>query len=148
MSDFQLDQSLGYIIYRAAHRLGYELLQAFKEHGYDITPQQWTVLNRLWIQDGLSQADIASMTFKDRPVITRIVDILERKGAVIRRSDEHDRRLVRVYLTQKGRDYQAKLVPLAKAVLERGQSNVPVEELECMTVTLRKIIANLEQRLS
>lgn len=129
---------------RAGHRLEYELLQAFKKNGYDITPQQWAVLNRLWIQDGLSQAEIADMTFKDRPVITRIVAIFERKGVITRRPDEQDQRIIRVYLTQKGRDYQKKLVPLAKEVLDRGRAGITGEELKDMTDRLLKITANLE----
>lgn len=144
MENFKLDLSFGYIVNRAAHRLQYELLQTFKKNGHDITPQQWAVLNRLWEQDGLSQVEISDMTFKDRPVITRIVDILERKGVVIRRPDAHDRRILRVYLTQKGKDYQEKLVPLAKEMLELGRYGISNEELECMTSALQKITANLE----
>ena len=144
MENFRLDHSFGYILKRTAHQLEYALLQAFKSNGYDITPPQWAVLNGLWEQDGLSQVEIAATTFKDRPVITRIVDILERKGVVIRRQDEQDRRMVRVYLTPKGRDYQQKLVPLAKEMLERGRSGITDEELESMTVLLQKITANLE----
>lgn len=144
VNNFHLDLSFGYIVNRAAHRLEYELLQALKKNGYDITPQQWAVLNRLWDHDGLSQAEIADVTFKDRPVITRIVDILERKGVIVRRPDEQDRRIVRVYLTEKGRDYQGMLVPLAEGLLERGRSGITDEELKCMTITLQKIIVNLE----
>jgi DNA-binding MarR family transcriptional regulator len=144
MSPFQLDQSFGYNINRAAHRLEYELLQAFKRGGHDITPQQWAVLNRLWEQDGLSQVEIADRTFKDRPVITRIVDILERKGVVVRRPDAQDRRVIRVYLTPKGKTYQETLVPLAEEALKRGRAGISEEELAVMTAALRKIIANLE----
>ena len=144
MNDFLIEQSFGYLINRAAHRLQYEILQAFKLHGFDITPQQLAVLNRLWEQDGLSQVEIADMTFKDRPGITRIVAVLERKGVIVRKPDEQDRRIVRVYLTQKGRDYQGKLVPLARGVLEHGRAGITDEELKCMTLPLMKIIANLE----
>ena len=144
MNDFQLDQSYGYIVNRAARRLEYKLLQAFKKNGHDITPQQWAVLNRLWQQDGISQAEIADSTFKNRPVVTRIIDILEKKGRVVRRRSEQDRRVIRVYLTPKGREYEEKLVPLAKEVLERGRAGITDEELEHMTLALRKIVANHE----
>jgi DNA-binding MarR family transcriptional regulator len=144
MGDFLLDKSFGFTVNRAAHLLKYALLQAFKQHGYDITPEQWAVLNRLWAQDGLTQAEIADTTFKDRPVITRMVDILERKGVVSRQPDEHDRRIVRVFLTPIGREYQEKLVPIAKAMLERGRAGITDEDLETMTHTLQRIIVNLE----
>lgn len=144
MNDFQLDESFGYIVNRAARRLEYELFQVFKKNGHDITPQQWAVLNRLWEQDGLSQAEIANKTFKDRPVVTRIIDILEQKGVVVRQPSKQDRRIIRVYLTPKGREYEDKLVPLAKEMLEQGRNGIANEELKCMTLALQKIISNLE----
>lgn len=144
MEYFNLGLPYSYFINRAGHLLKYELLQAFKKNGCDITPEQWAVLTRLWEQDGLSQVELSDLTFKDRPVITRIIDILERKEVIIRRPDGHDRRIVRLYLTQKGKDYQEKLVPLAREVLERGQSGISEEEIQRTTSTLQKIITNLE----
>src|ERR671918_1689936 len=109
MPNFQLDNSYGYLINLAAQRLKYELHRTFQAHGYDITPEQWAVLNRLWEEDGLSQVELAERTFKDKPGTTRILNLLEKKVVVVRRPDEKDGRVLRVFLTKVGRDLRDKL---------------------------------------
>ncbi len=144
MSQFILDDSLGYLINRTARRLKYELDQAFKAAGYDITPEQWTLLNRLWQQEGLSQVELAEQTFKDKPNVTRILDILERKQLLFRQKDENDRRAFKVYLTDAGRELREKLIPLAVEVLERGQKNLTESDIAFLQEKLNTIYYNFE----
>ena len=41
---------------------------------FDMTPEQWAVLNRLWEKDDVTQNDLAERTFKDQPNIGRILE--------------------------------------------------------------------------
>jgi len=143
MTDFNLDDSYGYLINLAAQRLKYELHQTFQAKGYDVTPEQWAVLNRLWEQDGLSQVDLAERTFKDKPGTTRILNLLEKKGIVVRRPDESDRRVLRVFLTRIGKDLKDKLIPCAQEVLAKSGKNLSKEELVQFKLTLNQILRNL-----
>ena len=143
MSDYNFDDSYGYLINRAAHRLTYELHLTFQAKGLDITPEQWAVLNRLWEQDGLSQVELAERTFKDKPGMTRILNLLEKKGVVIRRRDAEDGRVLHVFLTQAGKDLKQKLIPCAQEVLVKGGQNLTKEELSQFKRTLKKILDNL-----
>jgi DNA-binding MarR family transcriptional regulator len=144
MSDFKLDDSYGYLINLAAQRLKYELHQVFQARGYDITPEQWAVLNRLWEQDGLSQVELAERTFKDKPSTTRILNLLEQKGVVLRRRDAEDGRVMHVFLTKAGKDLKEKLIPCAEEVLVKSGQNLTKEEVSQFKQILRKILANLE----
>jgi DNA-binding MarR family transcriptional regulator len=144
MSDFKLDDSYGYLINLAAQRLKYELHQVFQARGYDITPEQWAVLNRLWEQDGLSQVELAERTFKDKPGTTRILNLLEQKGVVLRRRDAEDGRVMHVFLTKAGKDLKEKLIPCAEEVLVKSGQNLTKEEVSQFKQILRKILANLE----
>ena len=144
MSDFNLDDSYGYLINLAAQHLRYELHQTFQAKGLDITPEQWAVLNRLWEQDGLSQVELAERTFKDKPGTTRILILLEQKGVVTRRRDSEDRRVLHVFLTQKGKDLKEKLIPCAEEVLVKSAQNLTKEEVTQFKRTLNKILNNLE----
>jgi len=144
MTTFNLDDSYGYIINLAAQRLKYELHQTFQTKGYNITPEQWAVLNRLWEQDGLSQVELAERTFKDKPGTTRILNLLEKKGIVTRHPDESDRRVLRVFLTMTGKDLKDKLIPCAQAVLVKSGRNLTTEEVAQFKLTLNKILRNLE----
>jgi MarR family transcriptional regulator, organic hydroperoxide resistance regulator len=144
MSDFNLNESYGYLINLAAQRLKYELHQTFQAQGYDITPEQWAVLNRLWEQDGLSQVELAERTFKDKPGTTRILNLLEKKRIVVRRPDESDGRVLRVLLTKAGKDLKDKLIPCAEEVVAKSGKNLTKEELVQFKMTLRRILGNLE----
>jgi MarR family transcriptional regulator, organic hydroperoxide resistance regulator len=144
MTNFNLDDSFGYLINLAAQRLKYELHQTFQAKGYDITPEQWAVLNRLWEEDGLSQVELAERTFKDKPGTTRILNLLEKKGIIVRRSDENDRRVLRVFLTKIGRDLKAKLIPCAEEVLTKSGKNLTKNEVTQFKSTLHRILNNLE----
>ena len=144
MTNFNLDDSYGYLINLAAQRLKYELHQTFQARGYDVTPEQWAVLNRLWEEDGLSQVELAERTFKDKPVTTRILSLLEKKGIVVRRSDESDGRVLRVFLTKTGKDLKDKLIPCAQEVLVRSGRNLTKEDVAKLKLTLNQILSNLE----
>ena len=144
MADFKLDNSFGYLINLAAQRLKYELHQTFQAKGYDITPEQWAVLNRLWEQDGLSQVELAERTFKDKPSTTRILNLLEQKGVVHRRRDAEDGRVIHVYLTKTGKNLKAKLVPCAEEVLVKSGKDLTNEQLAQLRHLLAKIVKNLE----
>lgn len=88
----------------------------------NVTIDQWVLLCALWEADGISQAALTDRTFKDRPTVTRMLDLLETKGLVFRRRSEKDRRIFEVHLTKEGRAFQAKLVSaviaLNKEILE------------------------------
>jgi DNA-binding MarR family transcriptional regulator len=144
MTDFNLNDSFGYLINLAAQRLKYELHQAFQAKGYDVTPEQWAVLNRLWEQDGLSQVELAERTFKDKPGTTRILNLLEKKKLVVRQPDERDGRVLRVFLTKSGKDLKAELISCAEEVLVKSGRNLTREQLSQFKRTLRQMLDNLE----
>ena len=144
MTQFNLDESLGYLLNRTAMRLKRELHHAFKAHGYQITPEQWALLNRLWEQEGLSQVELADLTFKDKPNVTRMLKVLERRKLVFRQPDDNDRRAYKIFLTDEGQALKEKLIPLAVEVLERGQQNVASEDLEAMKNVLDTVYNNFD----
>jgi len=53
-TNFNLENTLGYLINRCAIWLKQELTHRFKQAGYDITPEEWAIRNRLWEQDDMS----------------------------------------------------------------------------------------------
>ena len=56
--------------------------QKFVKANFEITPEQFTVLAAILDHDGLYQRQIGALTLKDRPNITRIINILEAKELV------------------------------------------------------------------
>jgi DNA-binding MarR family transcriptional regulator len=80
-------------------------VRVLERHG--ISPSGFGILRMLLSQDGLKSSDVAEMMFTTPATITSVVDTLQRDGYVERRRDDHDRRVVRLYVTDKGRDHIA-----------------------------------------
>jgi DNA-binding MarR family transcriptional regulator len=64
---------------------------------------QAMVLCRLFLQDGLTQSEIAEQLSVQGASVTQVLQRMEEAGFVLRRRDPQDNRLVRVYLTDVGR---------------------------------------------
>lgn len=64
---------------------------------------QWLVLKNLNENERLSQTELAHLVFKDHPTLTRIVDILCKKGYLERVQHPEDRRSYQLHLTQEER---------------------------------------------
>src|SRR5688572_18978258 len=70
----------------------------------DMHRAQATLLCRLYGQEGMTQSEIADQLAVQGATVTNIVQRMEEAGLIMRRRDAEDNRLVRVYLTDKGRD--------------------------------------------
>src|SRR5437588_4232450 len=104
------EEFLGYWLFYAQRNLEYVFADVLKssclEHGklYVVTPPQWGVLALLGEQDGLTIGSLSQARAIDPPTVTGIVGRLEQSGLVERRHVREDRRVVRVFLTEEGRD--------------------------------------------
>lgn len=98
-----IQDSVAYRVHRAARVLRKHFLQIADRWGFDVTPEQWFVLNKLAWNDGQSQNDLCDTIFADRPNLSRMLAKMEAKGLVERRADPADGRRVLVFLTPLGR---------------------------------------------
>lgn len=65
---------------------------------YGMTRAQWVILARLSRQPGLSQNEMAAICEVEPITVGRLIDRLEMRGLVERRSDPTDRRIRRLHL--------------------------------------------------
>lgn len=72
--------------------------------GTGISPAGLTVLRMLAAKNGLKSSEVASRGWSTPGTVTSVVDTLVRDGYVERRRDDDDRRVVRLYVTAKGRE--------------------------------------------
>lgn len=138
-----VDNAIGFWIYRAYQAQRAEMYRRFREVGEDITPEQWAVLIRLWEREGRSQSDLQEATFRDAPTMSRILDVLETRGIVVRKPHPEDGRVRNVHLTRKGKELEAKLVPEAKAIVARMVAGIDERALVTTRSTLRRMFENL-----
>ena len=71
--------------------------------GLRISPAGLGVLRVLLAGDGLKSSDVAARGWSSPGTLTSVVNTLVREGYVERRSDAGDRRVVRLFVTDKGR---------------------------------------------
>ncbi len=75
--------------------------------GQGVQPPEAFALAFISHNDGISQRELAAGLHLSRPRVSMIMRTLEDSGAVLRRPDETDRRLARVFLTPEGRRREA-----------------------------------------
>lgn len=139
-----VENAIGFWIHRVYQASRNEMYRVFREHGEDVTPEQWAVLIRLWEQDGVTQGELSEATFRDAPTMSRIVGVMEGRGLLERRPDPDDGRVRRVFLTRHARRLKAKLVPLAEQVVARLTAGIDEPALVTTRATLRRMFHNLE----
>ncbi len=122
--------------------------QKFKHEKYTVTPEQFTVLTAILDHDGLYQRQISALTLKDRPNITRIVNILEKMELVTRTSDVNRRKIYKVNITEKGKSILEQATPTVLELWQDSVAGVTDEELQNCLGVLNKIKKNLEDRLN
>lgn len=123
--------------------LARRLQKYFREKELDLTVEQWSILVHLWKYDGVSQQELSNRTFRDKPSITRLVDNLEKLGLVERRPSETDRRINRIYLTEKGKSLRDPSMELANLTLNEGLVGLSPEDIETTKRVLEKVYENL-----
>jgi len=110
---------------------------------YDITRGQWRFLRELWHEDGLTQTELAARVGRREPTAGTAVRVLLRRGLIRIERPDHDRRKMRIYLTRKGRDLEAELVPLVRkfdALITRDLSRQEVEQFKSLMRRLRATV--------
>ncbi|MBW1771833.1 MAG: MarR family transcriptional regulator [Deltaproteobacteria bacterium] len=142
-SVFPVDNSPGFIVHLLDTQMKAGLKRAFQSKGYNITPEQWGVLSRLWVKDGIHQNTVAKRTSKDRHTITRILNLLEKKGLIRRVPDPEDKRRVNIYLTPEGKGLKSKLSPIVINFLKKCFAGLDEKDLKEMERIHRRILKNL-----
>lgn len=143
------EDNIGYWLFYAQRSVAYAFYEALKacclehEKPYVVTPPQWGVLILLIEQDGQTIGTLSQKRAIDAPTMTGIVKRLEQSGLVARVHDRKDRRLVKVFLTDEGRDIMRFLPGAAiefSKIMEQGFSE---DEQRDLLAKLQRIIANL-----
>lgn len=135
--------TLGFLMGTTYRKVSLLFQNGLKE--YDITPEQWSVLFQIDRTEGLIQKEIAKRSGKDKPTTTRILDHLEGKGLVYKRTGEKDRRSFKVYITDKGRALVKETVPVEDNVTEEIMNCISSEEYEVLMELLLRINNHVDQ---
>jgi len=116
--------------------------ERFKQLGIDLTSDQWIVLKSISEVEGINQRELAGRCFKEPASVTRILDLLEKKGWVERRPVQDDRRTYEVHTTEAGKALVEKLLPLAVEIRAQGTQGLSEQEVEQLSQMLIQVYEN------
>jgi len=115
--------------------------EAMSRHGVRVG--QNMVLEVLWDSDGLTPGELADLLHVSTPTVVKSATRMEATGLVVRRRDEVDRRLVRLFLTDRGRSVRTDIEAARDELERRATASLTDAERRHLVSALRKIIAEM-----
>ncbi len=119
------------------------LNKIFNKHGFNLTPEQFLVMDTLWDEGVLSQQEIADIIVKDKNSVTKLIDALEKKGLVFRMTDDQDRRLNKIHLTEQAKSLKDEITEVAINSTNNIIKDIPKEDLVAFIKVLNKMSENI-----
>ena len=144
MIKYDYQNSIGFII----NRIGKSLINVIDQElrrKFEITFGQWKVLIVLANSDqGLTQKEIADKLVLESPTLIPIIDKLEKDELVIRKIDKKDRRINRIYLTEKSHGFLNDTTECVTRIKRICLNNLSENEVLVTRNTLEKMWFNLQ----
>jgi len=136
-----MKKEIGVYIDRTYKVVRQDLINRFKKAQINLTPEQWVLLNQL-DKSSMSQVDLAAQSFKDRHTVSRILDLLQKKGFLSRTQDLDDARRYLITLTDLGISELNKAKEHVYASRDLGWQNISEKEYQQLKLILDKIFFN------
>lgn len=117
-----------------------------KEAGLDITVDHWGILKILHEhQDGLNSSGLSEIMLKDKPTVTRMVDVVVKKGLVARIPNDNDRRVTTLKLTTSGKKRVLKAIPVVSEIRAFMSHKLTDKDLSDLSRILKRIDSAIEE---
>lgn len=142
--NFDMNSSLGFILNKTALASKMQFNERIKE--FDISPEQWSLIFRVVENEGLTQKMLSDSTYKDQANITRSIDRLEKKGFLLRVSNDEDRRVINIFPTQKSKELVKKVVPISTEYNKFLSKGLTDSEYNLLLELLNKVYLNIQRR--
>jgi DNA-binding MarR family transcriptional regulator len=139
-----VEKAIAFWVLRAQAAVRTEMYRAFSVLGVEMTPEQWVVLARLWNQDRLTQTELGALTHKDKPTMSRILALMEKRGWLKRVASPADSRQHVVMLTAVGKGLEQRAMPVAQRMVRKLEKGFSQGELVTLRSHLQRIVRNLD----
>lgn len=116
----------------------------FKAENFDITVDQWLIIKTLSQNNDQNQSQLAELTGKDHPTLTRILDLLVKKKMAERTASANDRRSFIIHLTTHGIQKFEEWSPIVAEIRTKAWENLSEKDYK----DLKRILNNIYQSLS
>ncbi|MBQ9038300.1 MAG: MarR family winged helix-turn-helix transcriptional regulator [Bilifractor sp.] len=105
----------------------------------EITASELMYLSQLYTRDGLTQDEMATKISVDKAATTRTIQGMEKKGLIVRDSNEKDHRSKCVYLTDKAKQMEEHIREIQKKWSDYIMQDMTVSEAELFAKQLKQM---------
>lgn len=129
----------------------FEIFKTLHQKSYHKTddkclyPGQPKLLGIIKANEGISQKDLSEKSFVTPATITGMLNKLEANHYVYRKPDEIDKRIMRVYLTEEGRQFAEQAEGFLKKITLQLFDGFTEEELKIIISFTERMKKNLHQ---
>ena len=142
MKKYVFTDSVGYLTTTISRILQQKLQARFKKTGHNTTPEQWRLLVLISNEGEMNQSRLAELQHKDRAAIKRLIDHLEVKKLVIRKSGQDSRSYI-ITLTQEGKEVVQIFNKASKETVKEALSCFTETESKELNLLLNKLLNNI-----
>ena len=142
---WQIEETMVPWMGRTAKYMMLFMTQHFESAGADITPKQWIALRYLMEDDGVDQKHLALITDRDKTSLTRLITGMEKRGLVNRVPSDTDKRVNRLFITDKGSRMFRDMVPVVQKAISQMQDGISEDDIESVIRVSKAIQANIKR---
>lgn len=106
---------------------------------YGLTPLQQLIMAALALEDGISAGEVGKRLTLDSATLSGILDRMEEKGLIEKRSDPTDKRVSRIHLTSSAREMNSGLAHARQEANQELLAKLSLEE----KLLLKRILKDL-----
>jgi len=147
MNKLDLEKSVNHHIAISAIMIKRVFFKILNQNKLDITPEQWNIIYYLAENDGMTLGKLSEVTFKDFANLSRISQKLEASGFIVKRRDEKDKRVFKLFITDKGKELNIHLHKCAHKSTAVALEGLDEQTREIMVEKLKQIIRNTDEFL-
>lgn len=136
------EDSVGYLMRKTVTRLAQAVEREMEPNG--LTNAQWVPLLKLFVGEVDTAAGLARECELDAGAMTRLLDRVEAKGLCSRQRSLQDRRVVRLQLTDEGREAALRIPAVLARIQNACLAGFTHEEWETLKGYLRRILDNAQ----
>ncbi|MDG5785904.1 MarR family transcriptional regulator [Evansella sp. AB-P1] len=142
-SKYILSNSIGYQISTTARLVNNRLNSNFKEKDYPVNHEQYSIMIQLWVEDGLTQSKLSTLTGRDQANVSKIINSLVKSELVTRVPHPVDKRNNLIFLTTKGKKMQIGLIEQAVKTIKEISDGIDPKDMKTFLEVLSKVNENL-----
>lgn len=112
---------------------------------FGLTGGKWKIIVVLSIRQGVTQKQLAEMTFVEAPTLVPIIDKMEKDGFLTRQPDPKDRRNNLIFMTEKSERLVDPIIDCIIDIRKMALNKISKKDLEIGKKVLQQITKNTEE---